>query len=859
MSQDDPLPECGGSPFGARLEYRRVTISVCNSLLPFWGSSAAERSAPYREGAGSIPAPRFRLLRNKQWRCGEPSMSEERTSSQTLQANPGYACFQIAKALRTIESHADPATRERALQKIANWEAILNGMFGGTLEVGSRSPVAETPTWVTPEVVKGGFATGALLASGPLADHERRLLEEIGSPNVESDARRTLNGFFLSDVGIAKLQAMLRAGNFDINLPEEGALLVVAWLLGQGHSDQARNLLETIGPFLGRLRFYPAPTEHPRRFGSRVFLQDVQTTRSVLAAVRSNRRLLAQREAVEVWAPLFDVLVSLFLETVDGATPGFRQTESTESLVGGWPCQTYPPGWRDRVLGWLAEFDRLRETHRITQKPERKRSHFAQLRELAKRCVTDPRSLSGREVGRIRLILAQSVAKNGQPGSAALKEKRAKQLAQSTRPLFSEVASVLAERLAPFPKDEGLSDPQTVTYPVTAEEELRTEISVGTSVPDSLRRKVERCLCDTVEVLVERGLITSGEVLARLLPQLTASQRATGFVDPTLQSLYSAIYRAFRRRRSLLLLNPQSQVKLEELPWIAAIEQFRIKSASDKEAARSALEQVASLTIASFPHVILPNKLLQELWALVKGAELDLPLVDELAADIFMGQFSGKFVQAAKQAAELLRGSLYAQYFGIDYDQVLRLPEEEKRPARRWFGSSAPTDVFAQLCAARAGVPLGTWRPATNGMVIEQQQIITSQNLATLIGGLNLTNSLRDRLPELARDCYAWIIRRLQIKTSDYHARLIAVKNCAYAWRQMVFYLALAAKSELELFLNWSEEHLQRQPVEFRSRFQPAQSGLKLAVGGDSLDTPDARQAGACRFLGWSKDRHWLC
>jgi hypothetical protein len=143
-------------------------------------------------------------------------------------------------------------------------------------------------------------------------------------------------------------------------------------------------------------------------------------------------------------------------------------------------------------------------------------------------------------------------------------------------------------------------------------------------------------------------------------------------------------------------------------------------------------------------------------------------------------------------------------------------------------------------------------------MVIEQQQIITSQNLATLFGGLNLTNSFQDRLPELARACFTWIVRRLQVKTADYHARLIAVKNCAYGWRQMVLYLSLVAKPKVESFLAWSEERLGEQPPGFRVRFQPALIGLKLATNEVALDDTSAKRFGACRFLGWSKDRHWL-
>ena len=122
-----------------------------------------------------------------------------------------------------------------------------------------------------------------------------------------------------------------------------------------------------------------------------------------------------------------------------------------------------------------------------------------------------------------------------------------------------------------------------------------------------------------------------------MLPQVTSGIRAAGFTDSRLRQLYSSIYRAFRRRRSLLLLDLEKQVQIEELPWIRAIDRFRAEDLSSAELAKQTLEEVVILALSSFPQAIIPNKLLQELNALSKGAGLDLSLVDELAADIFMG------------------------------------------------------------------------------------------------------------------------------------------------------------------------------------------------------------------------------
>ena len=73
---------------------------------------------------------------------------------------------------------------------------------------------------------------------------------------------------------------------------------------------------------------------------------------------------------------------------------------------------------------------------------------------------------------------------------------------------------------------------------------------------------------------------------------------------------------AFRRRRSLLLLNLESQVELSELPWVAVIDPYRRTGLDARERARQTLEQLVTVAATGFPQQILPNKLLQEVRAL---------------------------------------------------------------------------------------------------------------------------------------------------------------------------------------------------------------------------------------------------
>lgn len=775
-------------------------------------------------------------------------------------ANPGYAAAQLARVLATAEANPDAATRERAQSKVTKWINVIKGMLSGTLSVGSRQPDADMPVWATPEVVTGGFATGAWMAGGPWQPHEVALAQKLGMSDDDAataaaaEDRQALNTHFLTEAGLADLIGRVQSGHYEIRVPEEGALLAVAWLMVHGHAAEACELGEAIVQHFSTLRFYPVPVDSADTFGARVFLESVGTVLKRLKTKEPNPRIVAEREAIEVWAPLYRRMVALFVETVTGEIPTIQPDASgswvsAESrrfhVTGGWPCQQYPEGWDERARALVAEVDKAHAQPLVCLRPHRLSDSFARLHALLKRCAADHRSLTGRDVGTIRLILARHITKRGVPGSDKSAEAQARQLRQIAAPTHHDISKIVQQRLSAHAGNAGLEEVATTLQPVQEGEAGELKVPAGTEVPPPIRTMVERCLCDTAEVLVQRGIIPSGDVLAQVIPQHTASLRAQAFDDPALRHLYASIYRAFRRRRSLLLLNFATQVRLEELPWIALLERHRGRQAEARELSRQTLKDVAALALRAFPQVIVPNKLLQEYRALAKGAEMDLPFVEELAADIFMDDFSPKFTQAAKIAAEMLECSLYARYYGVDYAAVRSLP------------AKGPGPSLGELCISRSRTgPDGAAGRSVprNGMVIEQAQIITTHNLALLFGPLGLEHELRKSLGDMARDCYRWICRRLQTRSDQAHAKLIMVKQAAYAWRQMIFYLSLLPQVEAGLFIRWAADHLEAQPGPFQKRFAPALNGLVQAHDG----TPLVEEANARRFLGWTTSKHWL-
>lgn len=757
----------------------------------------------------------------------------------------GYSARQLLRALDAL------ARGELAEERVRRWRDVVDGLQAGRLCAGSRTPVGRYPEWVTLEVVTGGFATGSALAAGPLLSHETKLLDELGLRG-EAFPRLALNRYYLSEAGLTCLLQAIGSGQFVVDVPEESALPAVAWLVGHGHHDFAMQLVETLAPFAHELRFYPCLGPGKPAADGGVHLESAGEVVQRLRAVRRNERILAQREALGTWMPLYDAAVALVIETVDGPMPvvardndgaWLRGPQGQFVVNGGWPFIHQPDGWTLRVRQFLSGVEAARSKAAGCQRFIRAGEPFPELVSALDRVANGTGRLSARELGRVRLIVGRYVAKRGAPGTPAAQAARQVQAAHALAKTHHEVALEVASRLAALPSLAGLDS----LAELPGEDQDRTGDAVDQErLPPGVLRRLQRCLNDTPEGLIRRGVVTSGEVLARLLPQRTSQLKAASLPDESARALYAATYRAFRKRRSLLLINLQKQVQLEELPWIAAIERFRGADAAATHAAGAALEEFAAVAIGQFPQSMLPNKLLQEFVALASEARLVMPLTQELAADIFMGQFSPKFVEAALIAARHLDGSLYAHYYRVDYRDIANRLSVA--------GPDRPgADALARICAQRAGETLGAWRAASNGRILEQQLIVTSHNLAALFELPGVRERLADRSVGLASACYAWLLRHLQLKGGDWRADLHRIKNAAYAWRQMVFFLSLQP-DEVPAFLEDATALLDRQRASFGQRFRPALEGLRMAA---MCPRQWASRQTEQPFLGWRDTQRW--
>ncbi|GAA2760819.1 hypothetical protein [Actinopolymorpha rutila] len=775
-------------------------------------------------------------------------------------ASPAYALGRLQRALDTVANSDDPLVRARAQQKATKWQAVIAGIASGQLDIGSRTPVADTPAWVTLEVVHGGFATGRYLAEAPLSNDEVDQVRSLPAAVPGTTDRERLNLWYLGDEGQETLLQALRTEQYRVDVPEESALLVIAWLLDRGHVEKALDLVAELRPLMHRLRFTPRPARDAAPSGAVVRLESVATVEAALRSTRVPPAIARMRETLLVWDPLYDRLVALWCDTVDGDLPSLATTaeKADGQVVGGWPCRIWPADWSERRRALLNDVETAaRAEGRIA--PERHpRSNFARLHRALQSCPEDSRSLSAREVGWIRRALANTLAKHGAPGSQTRTTLRSAQAASVARPTHAALAQVVARRLDLYPQEGGLPSIALVTEDAADGES--PDVHAGSPIPPHLVAKATRALEAPISELVSRGVITSGEMLARVLPQVTSQLLAANFTDTGLATAYAHTYAAFRRRRSLLLLNLEHQVRFEELPWMATLARFRTDRDKVARASRQTLRHIVLVTLTAFPQSILPNPLVRELGALATEAGMRIPLVEEVAADIFMGTFTTKWRDAAEIAGRALAGTLYARYYDLPEPTVWSEPRPRTSLIRRW-GKQTAQD-FAKICAERAKEAKGAQpagpgnRVAGNGTVLEQSQILTTHNLVTLVEALDLDEEIRQLAPDLTDHILDWVIRRQAQPVPDRHGALQMIKNTAYAWRQAVFFLSLCDEQAQRAAVTRLRQQVSDAGIQ--DRFAPAVDGLAHVIAGGRftdngmVDGNDGR-----RFLGWTIGPHW--
>jgi hypothetical protein len=387
---------------------------------------------------------------------------------------------------------------------------------------------------------------------------------------------------------------------------------------------------------------------------------------------------------------------------------------------------------------------------------------------------------------------------------------------------------------------------------ITADEAATHHIPVGKEIPNYYKRKLIRCFNAPLADLFTHQIITSGDELAAILPQLTAQAFTYAYNHEEVQYMMMQSYRAFRSRRSLLLLDLAHQVRFEELPWVQAVETQKSESKSHSKKLYSNFQELTALYLENFPHQIIANKFLSELQQYAKELQVKMPIVEELAADIFMGSFSQKFLHAAQLAARVLTNSLYELYYTIPYSKITENQDKAGKKVKKSKTGVITSGEFLHLCESRVKNTPSKSKSlvAANGRIIEQAQIITTHNLALIFDLFDLKTVLQEKLYTMVQACFTWICRK-QIQTfPNWRTKLKVRKNCAYAWRQMVFFLSFVPQDDLWQFVSWSQEKFRAEPKILQENIGPSFYSLLKAINVYAKEGDKSDYHGAM-FLGW--------
>ncbi|WP_405762975.1 hypothetical protein [Streptomyces sp. NBC_00045] len=620
---------------------------------------------------------------------------------------------------------------------------------------------------------------------GPLRPYELEAARRAGVPATRLD----LFAHFLGEDGLRTLWSLLDSGRYEVTLPEEAALLTVAWLVRAGDDDAAEELVAQLRPFADRLPLTPRPADVPAPPADAVRRRSAAEASIALGLRKPNPAVEAQREALSVWRPFEDELLAHRLRA-DSEGHGAQ--------------------WRADGAALLERYADLAARHtRCTGHLDPKSNPAILRRALAEAVAGRP--ADPRLAGLLRHAVTSMVAKRGRPGSPEHTRLREVQAAQAARPAHHELAALARHRLCAPDADRAAPGAGRLEGPVTAEEAARTSLPAGTALPPAVRALLAGIRPTDVTALLAQAAVPSAEVLAELVPQLATTHTARGYADEPLRTLLAATHRSGAARSTVNhWWTPARHARTGTAPWVRAVAAHGPDPVAQ---ARLTLRAVGELAVEAFPGAGIPDRLVGTLSSLAQLAQLPVRFLSMPLANSFSGAVNPDLYPAVHNAADLLRGTPYERYYGIDY------------AALRERAAAQDAVALMDLCAGRAGLPQhrrtgqGGRRDtplAHDAAVQEQARVLTTFNMATLVREVGIEPS--SGWDGLARGAFTAARRRSATP-----------KRTACAWRQLVFHLSLCGADEQAAVLVWIDAELARLP-QAAARLAPALARLRLAA-----------------------------
>lgn len=624
-------------------------------------------------------------------------------------------------------------------------QAVIRGVAERGVRIGERTD-ANNPPWITTQVVTGGFRTGRHLAGGPELPHERALISRHAIPAGPAGVtRRGSINLWCTETpeGRAWLLDLSRSGFYSVRSAEEGCLLAVAVLEDAG--VPAGDIVDEVVPWFNRLRFFPEPADSPPLDGS---TSSVQTVRNLLS--KSADRLRRFRGKLKANQTHKAVVNSVYLPTY------MAVIEESRAFCSWWRDEAHATGDLELNVTHLATMRACLELHGFRRRERRSCLH--QLFEALDVAAEHGRQTRLSFVEHIERLVDAAHTKwahrDFNAGAADLSPRR--------QVFFIQLQGMVEELNLNKDPECGLS-PDRVA-------------DMSSRFP-LLKTCIQRLTLGTFGELARAGLLPSSEALASHCRARAVSERTASFAPGPARTLAQQILHAFAARRSQLLLNLASQVRVGELPWFTALNDasrrgaFRGTTAGLVTVSPVATE-IFGVHMRFFAGTQVPNKLVE-----VLGRYLGcFGLVKELAADIFMGSLVKTFGAQAKQREEILGpGTPYGAYYAA---VLVEFP---------------PGADSRRVDISELGLECGGFGHATvveNGIAIERVATATTHNLLHLLVALEMDKDV-ELLTAAARVALASLLASLTPKQSDYKFLRDESRRAAASCRSLMVVVSL--------------------------------------------------------------------
>ncbi|CUG87681.1 Hypothetical protein, putative [Bodo saltans] len=685
---------------------------------------------------------------------------------------------------------------------------------------GNRRPTSY-PEFLSLDVLGPGFASGAL-----------------GAPLKFSEDINLQAALLASREGFSEMKSLLCTGNYQIDLPENAAMLVVTWMLEQGKYLQAKKLMVKLAPWMKEVKFVPTvvPNTPPLK-ATGASLGNIKKSRAqlCLTEARGAKTMVTKKPSNDVNLQLMDLQaqsVSLLVETLGpGEVP--RHSIEARNLIPAtcaYPLQRPLSDYgRATAQGLATKMESLLRNKAASNRHRRSSSATRTLLRVLN-AVHGKSLLSFFHqsrvddclVARTRAIMASVLSRRGTYGSDAYTQHM-KHVAIGMQGNQRHIpARVVLQRLATLEPFATLTceEARRALAPITMEDAQRSVQSGDAAVltvpqlKRTHRKSVLLAMEGSLDELLTCGAVKSAEEVGVVAHSLVARFKGAQFHDERLARLYSEVATAFSRRRSLLLISGpgafQHQVRMSELPWVTPLLAELANGGADTERTATFAASLLAAYWKSFPITLMPNKMTSALRELFqptpskrcagsggRAAAISTPVLEELAADIFGGGFSGKYGRVARIAAKRLLHTAYSRYYQLDgllqqlVDGTLTLDAAAVALKDVCYKDPTSTSTPSVHYSSVSG----------NGKMIEAVQILTTHNLILTDDVFSDMNPLP--VQSILDAAWKQLLKLCAVVSpaaaNDVYSQSQHHRQVAHAFRQFVYFVSKLASTEVQL------------------------------------------------------------